>query len=152
MSVRYSESDYEKLQKRLAGQQGLSKPLNGSGVKSGATSQCSVINGRTTIGIKPMSINEAWFGKKIRTKAHRDYEERVLNILPDLIIGKPPYRVSLTFGFARTNSDIDNPTKIILDLLTKKYKYDDRLIYELRIKKEVVGTGNEYFTFQIESI
>lgn len=51
-----------------------------------------------------------------------------------------------------TLSDIDNPTKLILDILQKRYGFNDKMIYELNLKKEIVKKGKEYFSFCIEKI
>ena len=58
---------------------------------------------------------------------------------------------ALTDGFSSKNADIDNPTKPILDILQKKYKFDDRQIYELNLKKQIVPKGDEFIEMQISA-
>jgi Holliday junction resolvase RusA-like endonuclease len=49
-------------------------------------------------------------------------------------------------------ADIDNPLKPILDVLQKKYGFDDRQIYELNVKKEIVKKGDEFIKLKINEI
>jgi Holliday junction resolvase RusA-like endonuclease len=58
-------------------------------------------------------------------------------------------KVELTFGFSSPLSDIDNPVKPILDCLQLKYKFDDKIIHELNLKKELVKKGNEFIEIKI---
>ena len=97
------------------------------------------------IDIKPLSVNQAWQGRKFKTKAYKAFEKEMLILLPKL--KKPittPIKISLVFGFSNKLSDIDNPIKMVLDILQKKYKFNDRDIYELNIKKEITKKGNEF--------
>lgn len=103
------------------------------------------------IPIKPLSVNAAWKGQRFKSKAYIKYEKNVLFLLPKIVIPEPPFKVTLIYGFSSTRSDIDNPTKMLLDIFTKKYGFDDRLIIELNIKKEKTTKGNEYTKFKIET-
>jgi len=73
-------------------------------------------------------------------------------ILPKLNIEPPTYRVDLHFGFSNKMSDIDNPVKPFLDILQKKYNFNDSDIYELNIVKSVTKKNKEYIEFLITSI
>ena len=61
-------------------------------------------------------------------------------------------KIDIDYDFSNTLSDIDNPTKLILDILQKRYGFNDKMIYELNLKKEIVKKGKEYFSFCIEKI
>lgn len=100
---------------------------------------------------KPLSVNKAWKGRRFKTKAYKDFEKDLLLELPKIDF-KPLERIkiALTFGFSSSRSDIDNPIKLILDILCKKYNFDDRLIYELNVKKEIVKKGNEFILIKIQ--
>jgi len=104
------------------------------------------------VQIKPLSVNEAWQGKRFKTKSYNLYEKHLLMILPKLNIEPPPYRVDLHFGFSNKMSDIDNPVKPFLDILQKKYNFNDSDIYELNIVKSVTKKNKEYIEFLITSI
>lgn len=71
--------------------------------------------------------------------------------LPNIKLPEPPYSVFYEFGVSNKNSDWDNPTKPIQDILQKKYGFNDRDIHSATVKKVLVGKGKEYFKFRIET-
>ena len=101
------------------------------------------------IKTKPLSVNRAWQGKRFKTVEYKNYEVGVMWMLPVIKIPEPPFRVNYEFGFSSKNSDIDNPVKLITDILQKKYGFNDKDIYELNIKKKIVKKGSEYIKFEI---
>jgi len=103
------------------------------------------------INIPPMSVNEAWQGKRFKTPQYRRYETAVLLMLPKVVLPEKPYHIEIVYGFSSPLSDIDNPTKCVLDILQKKYGFNDRDIVSLHLKKELVKKGSEYFKFKIQS-
>lgn len=103
-----------------------------------------------TIKIVPLSINAAFQGRRFKTPIYSKYEAIVLLMLPKLVIPAPPFKVNIKFGFSSPLADIDNPVKPILDILQKKYNINDKDIFELNLKKEIVTKGNEYFEFEIK--
>lgn len=103
------------------------------------------------IPLKPLSVNEAWQGRRFKTKKYRQFESNCLFLLPNIKIPHAPLKVSYVFGFSNKFSDIGNPEKMITDILCKKYGFDDRDIYEMDIKKQIVSKGDEFFTFSINS-
>jgi Holliday junction resolvase RusA-like endonuclease len=105
-----------------------------------------------TIHIKPLSVNEAWQGKRFKTPKYNKYQNDVLTMLKPITINKAPYGIKITFGFSNVLSDIDNPLKPFLDILQKRYGINDRDIFELTVKKEVVKKGQEFINFQIKSL
>lgn len=105
-----------------------------------------------TVNIKPLSVNEVWQGRRFKTSAYLSYEKALLFLLPHLKVGPPPFRVTYELGMSNKRADPDNPIKPLQDVLCKKYKFDDKDIYEIHIKKVVVQKGKEYIKFQIESI
>lgn len=103
------------------------------------------------INIKPLSVNEAFKGKKTRTEKYNVFIRNMMLLLPKTI-NIPDVRnvkLAIEFGFSSKNSDIDNCCKSFLDCLVKKYKVDDRYIYELHVFKEIVKKGEEYIKFKI---
>ena len=93
------------------------------------------------IKIKPVSVNDVWQGKRFKTKLYRDYEEELLLLLPSLKIPNADLCITLEWGFSSKASDIDNPVKPFLDVLQKKYGFDDKKIFELNIKKKICKKG-----------
>jgi len=105
------------------------------------------------ISIKPKSVNECWKGQRYKTPEYSQYCNDCGFLLPNNVkMPLPPFRVYYEFGMSNTASDIDNPVKPITDILQKKYKFNDKDIYELHIKKIIVPKGREYIGIKIENI
>ena len=62
--------------------------------------------------------------KRISTSVTK---ENLLYLLPSIKLPEPPYTVYYEFGFSSAASDIDNPVKLLQDILQKKYSFDDKL-------------------------
>jgi Holliday junction resolvase RusA-like endonuclease len=99
--------------------------------------------------IKPLSVNEAWQGRRFKTKKYEKYISDVSNLLANIQLPPAPYCLSITFGFSNVQSDIDNGLKPFIDCLQKKYNFNDKLIYKLIVTKEIVSKGNEFVSFDI---
>ena len=105
------------------------------------------------LDIKPMSVNEAWQGKRFKTKKYKQYEQECLLLLPRKVeIPEGKLKVSLFFGFSSKLADADNPVKCFIDILQKKYNFNDNKIYEYSISKVDVKKGEEFIEFKIESL
>lgn len=104
------------------------------------------------VRMKPLSVNDAWQGKRFKTDAYKAYETEMLLRLPPGEIPPPPYKVYYEFGFSNRQSDFDNPCKPLGDILQKKYGFNDSAIYEAHIVKRIVPKGNEYVFVRIEHI
>lgn len=102
--------------------------------------------------IKPLSVNGAWAGKRFKTPQYKAYEQSAISMLPNLAMPKPPYKLTLIFAFSNKASDIDNPAKLFIDILQKRYKFNDKDIYELIIKKVIVPKRHEHLQFKIEHL
>jgi Holliday junction resolvase RusA-like endonuclease len=104
---------------------------------------------KATIAIKPISVNQCWQGKRYKTPLYSNFEKEMLLKMPKTSLAAPPFGVALVFGFSNSTSDIDNPIKPTLDIIQKKYNINDRDIYELAVKKQVVKKGNEFIQYTI---
>jgi len=103
--------------------------------------------------IKPLSVNKAWQGKRFKTNDYKKFEKSMLLMLPNIkkdLTGS--LKISIEYGFSSKLSDIDNPCKLVLDCLVKKYGFDDRQVYELNQTKEIVKKGSEYIKFNIDKL
>jgi Holliday junction resolvase RusA-like endonuclease len=58
-------------------------------------------------------------------------------------------RVELFFGFSSKLSDLDNPVKMVLDVLQKKYLFNDRDIFELNVRKCIVQVKKDFIEIGI---
>lgn len=102
------------------------------------------------IPMKPLSVNDAWQGKRFKSDAYKAYELEMLLTLPAGHLPLPPYRVTYEFGFSNKLCDFDNPCKPLGDILQKKYGFNDNEIYEAHIYKKIVRRGREYIRIGIE--
>jgi Holliday junction resolvase RusA-like endonuclease len=97
------------------------------------------------INEKPMSVNLAWQGKRFKTPAYKEYEKGMLLNMPRANIEKDQIlRVEFFFGFSNKASDLDNPVKLLMDIAQKKYGFDDKMVFELNVRKCIVKKGEEF--------
>jgi Holliday junction resolvase RusA-like endonuclease len=99
-----------------------------------------------------MSVNKCWQGRRFKTPAYKDYENAVLMLLPNILFKLDKVRLNLIFGLSNKGNDIDNGIKPFLDILQKKYGFNDSIIYELYVKKEIVKKGEEFIKFNMTNL
>ena len=104
------------------------------------------------IDIKPLSVNKCWKGRRFKTSEYKKYEKDVRSLLGSLKMPSAPYKVFYTFGFSSASSDIDNPVKPFQDILSKEYGFNDKLIFEMNVKRVKVKKGNEFIEFEITEL
>ncbi len=104
------------------------------------------------IAMKPLSVNEAWQGRRFKTDKYEAYEMEMLLRLPPGKLPEPPYKIYYEFGFSNKQCDFDNPCKPLGDILQKKYGFNDNEIYEAHIVKKVVKRKHEYIKVKIEHL
>lgn len=107
------------------------------------------------VNVKPLSVNQAWQGKRYKTKLYQNYEKKMIAILPKLdfkIEKTEKLSIAFVFGFSSIKSDLDNPVKPLLDIFCKKYLFDDSQIFQINISKKKVEKGNDFIAFNIEKI
>ena len=103
-----------------------------------------------TINIKPLSVNKAWQGRRFKTNEYKKYEKDMLNLLPaNIDIPEGKFGLYIEAGFSNARSDVDNVAKPFIDILQKKYGFNDSRIYDLRIVKRKAKKGCEYIHFLI---
>lgn len=103
--------------------------------------------------IKPLSVNDAYQGRRFKTPEYKRYEAELFYTLPKIKkdeLPSSPYRVYFEFGLSSSLADYDNPVKPLQDIIAKKYGFNDKLIVEGNIKKVKVEKGEEYFKFKLE--
>jgi Holliday junction resolvase RusA-like endonuclease len=104
------------------------------------------------VDIKPLTVNQAWQGKRFKTPAYKAYEQELLFKLKPLSVPEGRLLLVATFGLSSNLSDWDNPVKPFQDCLQKKYDFDDRRIYEAHIKKVDVKKGEEFIEFELKQL
>ena len=116
------------------------------------SSQESTVIFSNKIEIKPLSVNEAWQGRRFKTEKYKNYEKLLLFSLPPSKTNwdKIPIDLTLSIGFSNVASDIDNAVKPFIDVLQKRYKFNDKYIFRLIVEKEMVTKGKEFIKFTIK--
>ncbi len=102
--------------------------------------------------IKPLSVNEAWQGRRFKTPKYKAYEEELLYRLPNIELPEPPYQINFQFGLSNRQADYDNCVKALQDVMQKKYGFNDRDIYRAVIEKVFVKKGEEFFKVKLEHL
>lgn len=92
---------------------------------------------REIIDVPPLSINRAFQGRRYKTAECKKWEEMALIGMQKKEMIKGDIVVDLTFYMKYPKKcDIDNPVKLVLDILTKKgWIEDDRKISKLIVYK-----------------
>lgn len=101
------------------------------------------------VQIRPLSVNEAFKGKKYRTDKYNTYKNALQWLLPkDIEVGRGMLRLTMIVGYTSQRSDIDNFVKPFVDVLQQRYGFNDSQIYELVVRKVVVDS-DPYIDFEI---
>ena len=104
------------------------------------------------IKIKPLSVNECWRGRRFKTDKYGDYENAMLYLLRKQKLPEPPFHVHIILYLSNPLADIDNPVKPILDILQKKFNFNDKLVTKLTVEKHIRSKGEEKIWFDISSL
>lgn len=103
-----------------------------------------------TIHIKPLSVNSVWQGRRFKTQTYLDYEKELFYLLPrDLKIPDGKLKLEVEVGVSSKNCDVDNFLKPLIDILSKKYQFNDKNIYQIIIKKNDIKKKEEFIKFKI---
>ena len=60
------------------------------------------------------------------------------------------FLIFINVGLSSKNADIDNIAKPFIDILQKKYGFNDKNIYKLVLEKFIVKKGEEFIEFKME--
>jgi Holliday junction resolvase RusA-like endonuclease len=104
------------------------------------------------LDIKPLTVNQAWQGKRFKTPKYNKYINDMMMILPKFEVVDEKMELHIIFGLSSKLADIDNPLKCFIDCLQKKYGFNDRNIYRLHVEKVDVKKGCEFIEFDMESL
>lgn len=113
------------------------------------------------IKIKPISINEAYRGRRFATSELKSFKEHLFCLLnmdykfgmngkQTLHIPKGKIFVKYTFGCSSKGSDGDNLIKVFQDCLAQFYGFNDNKIYKWVVEKVDVKKGEEFIGFEIK--
>ena len=102
------------------------------------------------VDIKPLSVNVCWQGKRFKTPKYKAYEVELIHLLPNIKLTNGLLHLNVVFGLSSKLNDIDNGLKPFIDILQKKYGFNDRDIYKLTVEKEIVKKGKEFIEWDLE--
>lgn len=102
------------------------------------------------IKIKPLSVNEAWRGRRFKTPKYSVFQAEMLYILPKVVKlpSTPKWGLRLNFGLSSPLSDVDSSIKQTIDVLQKKYNFNDKIIFKLEVLKTKVKISEEFIEFE----
>lgn len=101
------------------------------------------------VNIKALSINQCFQGRRFKTPKYKQYEKELILLLPTISVPNGLLEVVITFGLSSKLNDIDNGLKPFIDILQKKYLFNDRDIYRLIVEKTIVKKGSEFIECEI---
>ena len=102
------------------------------------------------VNLKPLTVNQCWQGRRVKTAKHRQYRKDLAALLPKgVFIPDGKLEVRYVFKVSSKLSDYDNLIKAFQDSLCENYGFDDRRIYRAVIDKVDVKKGEECVEFEI---
>ena len=102
------------------------------------------------LDIKPLSVNEAYRGRRFKTKEYTAYKKALMLMLPNIEIPEGNLSLSIKWGFSSAGSDIDNPCKPFIDCLQARYGFNDNRVSVLHLEREKVSKGNEFIEWEVK--
>lgn len=105
-----------------------------------------------TLNIKPISVNEAYTGRRHSTSKLTGFKAEVGYFLKPMVVPPGELEITLEFGFSSKGSDLDNAVKPFLDCLQKKYGFNDNRVYKLNLSKHITPKNEEYIKFNIKNV
>lgn len=104
------------------------------------------------VNTKPLSVNQAWKGRRFKTDDYKKYELIVSAMLEPIDIPHGKLELSLIFGMSSAGSDWDNPIKPFVDILQKKYNFNDNRIKKATVEVVRTKKGEEFIEFEINKL
>lgn len=102
------------------------------------------------VNIKPLSVNQAWQGRRYRTDTYKKWRNALVMMLPNIEVPDGYLELYVKYGFSSSNSDLDNPTKCFQDGLSERYGFNDKMISRVVLERDKVKRGEEYIEFEIK--
>lgn len=103
----------------------------------------------TKINVKPITQNQAWKGRRFKSDLYKVFEQEVFYSLPKIIVPVGKLKAVYRFGLSNKQADLDNCIKQFQDVLSKKYGFNDCLIYRLEVEKIDCKKGEEFIEFEL---
>jgi len=102
------------------------------------------------IELKPLSVNEAYTGRRFSTPEKKAFADAVAWLLPKMQVPSGPLHIDYRFGVSNMGADVDGPIKVIQDCLSRAYGFNDNVVTRITAEKVRAGKGAEFFEFNIK--
>jgi Holliday junction resolvase RusA-like endonuclease len=104
------------------------------------------------IKIRPLTVNQAYCGRKFSTPALKAYKEAIGYLAPKMSLPEGKLQATYRFGVSSKCSDLDNCIKVSQDALAEKYGFNDNRIYKMVVEKVDVKKGEEFVEFEFKEL
>jgi len=104
------------------------------------------------INIKALSVNAAYKGRRYKTDEHGAYCRKCALLLKPMNVPEGLLKLDIAFYVSSTFFDTDNGLKPFIDVLQKKYGFNDNRIYRIIADKYIVKKGHEKIVFTISAL
>jgi len=101
------------------------------------------------IDVKPLSMNMAYRGRRYKTSRYTKFITDCEKLLRPMKIPDGDLELHIQIGVSSKGFDLDNCLKPFIDILQKKYGFNDNRIYHIGAYKRIVPKGQEYISFDI---
>ena len=101
------------------------------------------------INVNPMTMNQAYTGRRFKSDKYKQYIRDVGWQLKPLTIPEGELELHIIIGVSNNGFDLDNCAKPFIDILQKRYDFNDNRIYALNMMKRVVPKGQEFISFDL---
>lgn len=127
------------------------KPHNPKGNKNSGGNATFVKDaaGIITVSVKPLSVNEAYTGRRFATDSLKAFRKELGFALKPIQLPPPPYAIHFVFGQSNPGADWDGGIKAAQDVIAKRYGFNDKLIRKGTVEIDLVEKGKEYISFNI---
>lgn len=99
--------------------------------------------------IKPLSLNNAYRGRRFSTPELAKYKNDLFRLLPKMDVPAGNLAVRYVFGVSSKSTDGDNLIKCLQDAIAEAYGFNDNRIYHWTIEKRNVPKGAEFVEFEL---
>lgn len=100
--------------------------------------------------VKPLSMNQAYMGRKRKTVLYKRYEKELLALLPAMYVPENcELCLHIRADFSNRRMDLDNCLKPFIDILQTQYNFNDNRVYCIIVKKNIVSKGMEGIYFKL---
>jgi len=105
--------------------------------------------------IKPLSLNQAYRGRRFKTKELSLYKQAIGLLapkIPQISLSTGKLEARYRFGMSSKGSDVDNCVKCLQDALAETYGFNDNKIYKITVEKVDVKKGAEFIEYEIKAL